>query len=96
MAETQTEPDASSAYEDSLPTTSGAMLALLEELGIEYTLHEHPPLRTVEDSRNLRPQIEGTYTPISDVIGWAIGDGLIRPYSSEQGNRNARYVPYWF
>ena len=61
MEKPRTEPDASSVFEDSLPTTSGAMLALLEELGVEYTLHEHPPLRTVEDSRNLRPQIEGTH-----------------------------------
>ena len=61
MENTPTEPDASSRFEDSLPTTSGAVLALLGELGVEYTLHEHPPLRTVEDSRNLRPQIEGTH-----------------------------------
>ena len=41
--------------------TSGAILALLEELGVEYALHEHPPLRTVGDSQSLRPQIEGTH-----------------------------------
>ena len=56
-----TTPDASSAFEDSLPMSSGAMMALLDELGIEYTLHEHPPLYTVADSQKLRGNLTGAH-----------------------------------
>ncbi len=45
--------DASSTFEDSLPTSSLAMMAVLDGLGIVYKLHTHPPLRTVEDSQQL-------------------------------------------
>ncbi len=53
--------DASSKYEDSLPISSGEMLAMLDDKGIGYELHTHPPLRTVEDSQSLRGQIEGAH-----------------------------------
>ncbi|TMV03749.1 prolyl-tRNA synthetase associated domain-containing protein [Ruegeria sediminis] len=43
--------DASSVYQDSLPLSSDALLARLAEWGLEYRLHEHVPLRTVEDSK---------------------------------------------
>lgn len=36
------------------------------------------------------------YTQVSEVISAAQGAELIKPYDSEQGNRNARYVPYWY
>jgi len=55
------EADASSRFEDSLPTSSEEMLRILDQFGISYTLHTHPPLRTVEDSRNLRGDIEGAH-----------------------------------
>ncbi|OIQ28666.1 MAG: aminoacyl-tRNA deacylase [Alphaproteobacteria bacterium MedPE-SWcel] len=43
--------DASSAFQDSLPMTSDALLAQLQDWGIGYVLHDHVPLRTVEDSK---------------------------------------------
>lgn len=36
------------------------------------------------------------YPQVSEVIGEAISAGRIRPLNEDQGNRNARYVPYWF
>ena len=53
--------DASSRFEDSLPTSSVAMLAMLDDWGVHYALHTHPPLRTVEDSQALRGQMEGAH-----------------------------------
>lgn len=53
--------DASSTFEDSLPTSSIEMLAILDGAGIGYVLHTHPPLRTVEDSQNLRGQMDGAH-----------------------------------
>lgn len=53
--------DASSFFEDSLPTSSVEMLAILDECGIDYVLHNHPPLRTVEDSQNLRGKMDGAH-----------------------------------
>lgn len=38
-----------------------ALLARLEELGIAATTHEHPPLRTVEESRELRGDLPGSH-----------------------------------
>jgi Ala-tRNA(Pro) deacylase len=35
------------------------LLAYLAQLGINTTTIEHPPLRTVEESKSLRPEIEG-------------------------------------
>lgn len=48
--------DASSAYQDSLPVTSDALLAQLDGWGIAYRLHTHVPLRTVEDSKGVEDQ----------------------------------------
>lgn len=53
--------DASSTHEDSLPTTSLAMMAELDRLGFSYVLHEHPPLRTVSDSQNFRTEMAGAH-----------------------------------
>lgn len=46
--------DASSAYQDSLPTTSDALLAQMDALGIPYRRHDHVPLRTVTDSKQVQ------------------------------------------
>jgi Ala-tRNA(Pro) deacylase len=54
-----TEVDASSKFEDSLPTSSLEMMAHLDALCMTYILHEHPPLRTVEDSQKLRGEMTG-------------------------------------
>lgn len=35
------------------------------------------------------------YPQVSLVIGEAREEGVIRPLDEDQGNRNARYVPYW-
>ena len=43
--------DASSLYQDSLPLSSDMLLAQLDSWGISYVLHEHVPLRTVEESK---------------------------------------------
>lgn len=48
--------DASSAYQDTLPISSDALLARLEDWGLNYALHEHVPLRTVEDSKAVEDQ----------------------------------------
>jgi len=53
--------DASSKYEDSLPTSSIQIMQMLDDLGISYALHTHPPLRTVEDSQALRGNIDGAH-----------------------------------
>lgn len=43
--------DATSAHQDSLPISSDALLARLDDWGLSYRLHTHVPLRTVEDSQ---------------------------------------------
>ena len=48
--------DASSVYQDSLPISSDALLARLDDWGVTYQLHEHVPLRTVEDSKAVEDQ----------------------------------------
>ena len=53
--------DASSAFKDTLPTTPDVLMATLDDAGITYSLHEHPPLRTVEDSKALRGKMYGTH-----------------------------------
>ena len=53
--------DASSAFKDSLPTTPEALMKVLDDSGIDYSLHEHPPLRTVEDSKAFRGDMQGTH-----------------------------------
>ena len=55
------EVDASSKFEDSLPTSSLAIMAELDRLGFSYRLHEHLPLRTVEDSQNHRGEMTGIH-----------------------------------
>ncbi|MDJ0950097.1 MAG: prolyl-tRNA synthetase associated domain-containing protein [Alphaproteobacteria bacterium] len=41
------------------PLTRQDLLHRLAELGIDYVLHEHPPLRTVEQSKALRGELPG-------------------------------------
>ncbi|WP_323777272.1 prolyl-tRNA synthetase associated domain-containing protein [Leisingera sp.] len=48
--------DASSAYQDSLPVSSDALLKQLDGWGIAYRLHTHVPLRTVEDAKAVEDQ----------------------------------------
>ncbi|NQY61114.1 prolyl-tRNA synthetase associated domain-containing protein [Cognatishimia sp.] len=45
--------DASSAFQDSLPVSSDALLALFQEWGIDYRLFHHVPLRTVADAKEV-------------------------------------------
>ena len=42
-----------------MSATPEDLYARLREIGIEWTLHEHPPLRTVEESRRLRGSLPG-------------------------------------
>jgi len=53
--------DASSAYKDSLPTTPETLMQRLTDAGISFSRHEHPPLRTVEDSKAFRGKMDGTH-----------------------------------
>jgi len=53
--------DASSAYKDSLPTLPETLMERLGEAGISYTTHQHPPLRTVEDSKAHRGDMVGMH-----------------------------------
>jgi Ala-tRNA(Pro) deacylase len=53
--------DASSAFKDTLPTTPEALFETLENVGIAFTRHEHPPLRTVEESKGHRGDMVGTH-----------------------------------
>ena len=48
--------DASSAFQDSLPLSSDALLAQLDTWGLTYRLHTHIPLRTVEDAKGVEGQ----------------------------------------
>ncbi|MBO9410880.1 MULTISPECIES: prolyl-tRNA synthetase associated domain-containing protein [unclassified Ruegeria] len=48
--------DASSAFQDTLPLSSDALLAQLDDWGLTYTLHTHVPLRTVEESKAVEDQ----------------------------------------
>ena len=41
------------------PTTPETLLARLDDLGVSYDLHTHPPLFTVEDSKALRGDLPG-------------------------------------
>ena len=49
--------DASSIYQDTLPVSSDALLARLADWGLPYRYYEHPPLRTVEDSKAIEDQL---------------------------------------
>jgi Ala-tRNA(Pro) deacylase len=42
-----------------LPTTPEALLERLDGLSIAYSVHHHPPLRTVDDSKALRGDLPG-------------------------------------
>ena len=53
--------DASSAFKDSLPTTPETLMRLLTSLDISYTTHTHPPLRTVEDAKTFRGDLQGAH-----------------------------------
>lgn len=46
--------DASTAYQDSLPVSSDDLLARMREAGVDFALHEHIPLRTVEDAKTVQ------------------------------------------
>ena len=48
--------DASSAFQDTLPLSSDALMAQLDEWGLRYRLHTHIPLRTVEDAKGVEHQ----------------------------------------
>lgn len=48
--------DASSAFQDTLPLSSDALLAQLDDWGLAYRLHTHVPLRTVEDAKAVEDQ----------------------------------------
>ncbi|WP_170419083.1 prolyl-tRNA synthetase associated domain-containing protein [Ruegeria atlantica] len=43
--------DASSAFQDTLPLSSDALLVQLDEWELDYRLHTHVPLRTVDESK---------------------------------------------
>lgn len=51
---TETGMDASSNFQDSLPVTSDALIAQLDALGIVYARHDHVPLRTVADAKQVQ------------------------------------------
>lgn len=53
---TDTEIDASSRFQDSLPLSSDAFIAQLTEWGLPFEYFEHVPLRTVEDSKKVQSQ----------------------------------------
>lgn len=48
--------DASSAFQDTLPLSSDALLAQLDDWGLTYRLHSHIPLRTVDDAMSVEDQ----------------------------------------
>ena len=43
--------DASSAFQENLPISSDALLRRLRDWGLGYELHEHVPLRTVQEAK---------------------------------------------
>lgn len=45
--------DASSAFQDTLPLSSDALLAQMDDWGLTYRLHTHIPLRTVEEAKSV-------------------------------------------
>jgi len=48
--------DASSEFQDTLPLSSDALLAQLDDWGLTYRLHTHVPLRTVAESKAVEDQ----------------------------------------
>ncbi|QDL91230.1 prolyl-tRNA synthetase associated domain-containing protein [Paroceanicella profunda] len=66
--ESETRPDpkvdsrvAPQAESDAAPATEAQLLARLDALGIGYSHHTHPPLRTVAESRELRGALPGVH-----------------------------------
>lgn len=53
--------DASSAFKNSLPTSPETLMSTLTSLNISYTKHTHPPLRTVEDAKAFRGDMQGAH-----------------------------------
>ena len=53
--------DASSQFKDKLPTTPEMLMAVLDDLDISYRIFNHPPLRTVEDSKEFRDGMVGAH-----------------------------------
>ncbi|WP_299355032.1 prolyl-tRNA synthetase associated domain-containing protein [uncultured Shimia sp.] len=49
--------DASPAFQDSLPVSSDALLGRLRGWGLDFTYHEHVPLRTVEDAKQVEADL---------------------------------------
>lgn len=47
-------PDASSAFQDDLPTHPATLLAMLDDLSLRYEVIHHQPLRTVADAKLVR------------------------------------------
>jgi len=50
--------DASTQFQDTLPISSDALLTQLDAWGLDYVLHEHVPLRTVEDAKAVEAAME--------------------------------------
>ena len=48
--------DSTSKFQDSLPVSSDAIIALLEKLDISICRFDHVPLMTVEDSKKIESQ----------------------------------------
>ncbi|MFV1464419.1 MULTISPECIES: YbaK/EbsC family protein [unclassified Phaeobacter] len=48
--------DASTELQDSLPVSCDKLLAQLDVWGIGYRLHRHPPLRTVEEAKEVEAE----------------------------------------
>jgi len=46
---------------DTARTTSDGLFARLQDLGIDFVNHEHPPLRTVAKSQELRGELPGAH-----------------------------------
>lgn len=61
MMNQQPEHSPSPGTDDAPPTSAAQLLALLERLGITYRHYRHPPLFTVEDSKQLRGRIDGAH-----------------------------------
>ena len=53
--------DSSSQFKGSLPTSPDTLMAALSSLDIDFTTHTHPPLRTVEDAKAFRGDLQGCH-----------------------------------
>lgn len=52
--------DASSRFQESLPISSDALIARLDEAGIRYARYDHVPLMTVTDSKQVQGLMRGS------------------------------------